>query len=454
MRLQKHSIPNTDWKDWLKRFRQRSKISFSKDRFDGKLEELQNRIDGLTKLRKQVERFKADRQMVKVTHTAAEDLAHFRLIQGASLKLYDVLSNLWHCDISNQHSANLSLGVKGARACEDGSTQNVQFELAWSCPASNMPMSQQERSLWLSIEARSKGPTVTENAARRLHQSLTAALERSKKLQASLHSQAQSYSATNTLLPDLEKIPNLCSHLLGQSPHPDPPTCAGFLQKSNTDEHLLYADGDRTIKRDGLKSLEDALNAAKTDPEGIPYPEKLTLAKLLALAVLRFHSTPWLNSEWGSRDIVFYGITDFSEDSLNGPFLKSMVASTAGSTNQIIVAPNVASQTTMSRQRSPIRNQTLYNLGVMLVELAYNRPLQDLQKPEDDQGDPYTSYWTATRMGDKVGRKLGPVYADAVNICLYGGFGPSSDLKDTQVQARFFDEVIRKLAKCAEAVMI
>ncbi len=57
-------------------------------------------------------------------------------------------------------------------------------------------------------------------------------------------------------------------------------------------------------------------------------------------------------------------------------------------------------------------------------------------------------------MGDKVGRKLGPVYADAVNICLYGGFGPSSDLKDAQVQARFFDEVIRKLAKCAEAVMI
>lgn len=315
-------------------------------------------------------------------------------------------------------------------------------------------MSQQERSLWLSIEAHSKGQTVTENAARRLQQSLRAALELATTPQTSSHNQAQSSRSNSTSLPDLQKIPDLCTHLLGQSPHPGLPTSAGLLQKSETDELVLYADGDRTIKRDGLKSLEDALNAAKSDPEGIPYPEKLTLAKLLALAVLRFHSTPWLNSEWGSRDIVFYGITDFSEDSLNGPFLRSMVASTSGNTDQTIVTPNVASQTTISRQRSPIRNRTLYNLGVMLVELAYNRPLQDLQKPEDDQGDPYTSYWTATRMGDRVGRKLGPVYADAVNICLYGGFGPSSDLNDAKVQARFFDEVIRKLAKCAEAVMI
>lgn len=296
-------------------------------------------------------------------------------------------------------------------------------------------MSQQERSLWLSIEARSKGQTVTENAARKLQQSLTAALELSKKPQVSSHKQAQSYNANTTSLPDLEKIPNLCNHLLGQSPHPETPTCAGSFQKSELDEHLLYADSDRTIKRDGLKSLEDALNAAKSNPEGIPCPQKLTLAKLLALAVLRCHSTPWLNSEWGSRDIVFYGITNFSEDSLNGPFLKSMVSSTAGSTNQTLITPNVASPKMVASRRSPIRNQTLYNLGVMLVELAYNRPLHDLQKPEDNQGGPHTSYWTATRMGDKVGRKLGPMYADAVNICLYGGFGPSSDLKDAQVQA-------------------
>ncbi len=331
-------------------------------------------------------RFKADRQIAQVTHAAVENLAHFRLVQGASHKLHDVLSSLWHCDTSNEHSANLSLGVKGVRACENGSTQNIQFELAWSCPSASVPLSQQERSLWLSIEAHSKGQTVSENAARRLHQSLTAALELAKTPQASSHNQAQSYNADATSLPDLEKIPNLCTHLLGQSPHPDPLTCAGFLQKSKTDELLLYADGDRAIKRDGLKSLEDALNAAKSDPEGIPYLEKLTLAKLLALAVLRFHSTPWLNSEWGSRDIVFYGITDFSEDSLNGPFLKSMVASTAGRTSQTLVAPNIASQTMMSRQRSPIRNQTLYSLGVMLIELAYNRPLLDLQQPEDDQG--------------------------------------------------------------------
>lgn len=41
-----------------------------------------------------------------------------------------------------------------------------------------------------------------------------------------------------------------------------------------------------------------------------------------------------------------------------------------------------------------------------------------------------------------------------MKICLYGGFGASSELDDLMVRKMFFDEVVWKLEKCAEAVAI
>lgn len=454
MHEQDRGIADTDWKDWLKRLRQRSKMSFSKDRFDDKLAELRDRIDGLHKLRKQVERISADResQLAKSSDASTAHAPSFHVFQVASCRLHDALSSLWQCESSTHHFANLSLEPKADDDALPGGAQQVHFELAWSCPVRGVAIGSLAKPLWLSIETCAEDQTFADETepAQMLRQCLASALELSHK---PTIPQSRLDSATALSLQDLRDVPNLCHHLHRPQSSPMSTPCAGFLQKSKTFRHLIYANPNPSVHGHEEKSLEDALNAAKSDPEGIPYPEKLTLAKLLALAVLRYHSTPWLLNEWGSRDIVFFGIRDFSEDPLNGPFLRSMVA-TKTSTNQQPVTRDIVNQTTEACLRSPVRNQLLYSLGVMLVELAYNSPLQDFEKPEDDQGDPYTLYWTATRLGDKIGRKLGPVYADAVKVCLYGSFGASSDLNDTKVQNRFFVEVVQKLAKCAEAVML
>ena len=225
----------------------------------------------------------------------------------------------------------------------------------------------------------------------------------------------------------------------------------GFLQKrSLTFNHLIYTSCDHSLDHICVKSLQDALYAAKASSSEIPLPEKLNIARLLALAVLRFHSTPWLQNQWQSQDIVFYGVKNNAQDALQTPFLRSRVA-TKSKHRQVF--PKLDSQ--HSRKTVPIvRNQTLYSFGVLLVELAYDAPLQDLQIADDDQGDAYTVCWTARRLGDHVWRKLGPKYADAVKICLYDGFGANSELEDARVQRLFFEEVIRKLEICAEAVAV
>lgn len=223
---------------------------------------------------------------------------------------------------------------------------------------------------------------------------------------------------------------------------------------------MIYTPTDRLTQTPEIKSLEDVLIAAKASSDGIALSEKFQLARLLALAVLRFHSTPWLkNGEWQSQDIVFLGVQDFSRDPLRMPFLRTPVRTHSNSSTpkQLVVTSSNTEESTVITShhlRSPIRNQTLYGLGVMLIELAYDAPIQSLQLPQDDQGDPHTLYWAALRLGDRVWRELGPKFAEAVKICLYGGFGASSELQDVRVQKLFFEEVVKKLEICAEAVAI
>ena len=442
--------------DWLKRLRQRSKISFSKDRFDDKLKELESRIESLHKIRKHVEHFNSASDVSQAAPPAR--VTQLSLVRAASTRLHEVLSSLWQCETAEEHFVNIGLDGNGARPPHN--SQKIHFELAWSCPGVSPGL---RKPLRLSVDSLSEIRALTSDASPTfdLRRILGNALEESLR---STGSQAQSLTIARTssdkniagdvaALQDLHTIPNLCHHLEHQSP--GSVHYLGFLQKSKTFKHFICTPFDQSHRMSSTKSLEDALVAAKASSEGIPLAEKLNLAKILALAVLQFHSTPWLKREWQSQDIVFFGIQDFAEDPLRMPYLKSRVLTRRNMTDQqVIISTTGRECSNVTHLRSPVRNQTLYSLGVMLIELAYDSPLQDLRKPEDDQGDPHTLYWAATRLGDQVWRELGPKYADAVKICLHGAFGASSELEDMRVQRAFFDEVVQKLEKCAEAVVL
>ncbi len=377
----------------------------------------------------------------------------------ASSRLHEVLSSLWQCEIAEEHFVNI--GLEGDGENSPHNSQKIHFELAWSCPGEGVPP-RPSKHLKLSVDSLSEVRGITSDASPTLdlRQVLGNALEESLR---STRSQAQSLTiarpnfdgnvAGDVALPDLRTIPNLCYHLENQPP--GPVHYVGFLQKSRTFKHFICTPFDQFHHVSDTKSLEDALVAAKASSEGIPLSEKLNLAKILALAVLQFYSTPWLKREWRSQDVVFFGIQDLAEDPLRMPYLKSRVLTQRSTTNQQAISSTTGTEcSNVTHLRSPVRNQTLYSLGVILIELAYDSPLQDLIKPEDDQGDPHTLYRAATRLGDRVWRELGPKYADAVKICLHGAFGASSELEDVRVQRVFFGEVVQKLEKCAEAVAL
>ena len=410
--------------------------------------ELENRIGSLHRLRKHVQKINSTEDGPSVASNSR--VAHFRVVQRASQRLHEVLSSSWSCESLSGHSADICLDLKDDKPFRH--SQNIRFDLMWSCPTEKQPTTQAGRPLQrLWIETFS--PHISQclpaqqelESALRLSFSSEGFVEKGKAL-VRHGTDLMSSTASSSNLTDLRLIPNLCRHLTEgtASTH-----CIGYFQENEPFSHLMYAPQGPYVSSPTVSSLEDALMAAKGTLDGIPLPEKFALAKLLALAVLRFHSTPWLNEEWRSSDVVFFGIRDFSQDSLCVPFLKSHVFARARHQANELAAPE-----DKALIRSPIRNRTLYNFGVLLIELAYNSPLHALVLQEDDQGDPYTLYWTAMRLGEKVRRELGPFYADAVNICLHCGFGASSDLQELKVQRLFFDEVVQNLQKCAEAVTV
>ena len=381
------------------------------------------------------------------------------LVRVASSRLHEVLSSLWQCETAEEHFVNIGLDGPGEKPPHK--SQKIHFELAWLCPGQGVP-TRPNKPLRLSVHSLSEIRSIVSDASPNfeIRQSLGTALEESLRSTMSqsqpleiARSNSNENSSHQVALSDLRTIPNLCYHLENQPP--GPVHYLGFLQKSKTFKLFVCNPFDQSHQVSTTKSLEDALVAAKASEEGIPLSEKLNLAKTLALAVLQFHSTPWLKREWQSQDVVFFGIQDFATDPLQMPYLKSRVQTQRNTTDQRAMISATGNEcSNVTHLRSPVRNQTLYSLGVMLIELAYDSPLEDLKRPEDDQGDPHTMYWAATRLGDRVWRELGPKYADAVKICLHGAFGASSELEEMKVQKAFFDEVVQKLEKCAEAVVL
>ena len=134
----------------------------------------------------------------------------------------------------------------------------------------------------------------------------------------------------------------------------------------------------------------------------------------LALGVLRVCETPWLEKQWGRDDIVL-----FEEDGkvlADHPFVSADLRTASH--------PQIATHT--SRQcfapTALVGNETIFALGIVLIELCLEKRLEDLSAPADFNADGTkhvaSDFFTATRVLDQVYDKAGTRYGDAVRRCI------------------------------------
>ncbi|PVH68987.1 hypothetical protein DL98DRAFT_506266 [Cadophora sp. DSE1049] len=153
--------------------------------------------------------------------------------------------------------------------------------------------------------------------------------------------------------------------------------------------------------------------------------QRLGLAVTLASTVLQFYNSPWLDEEWGTRDICFFsdGIDEDNRPVISMPYISRMfsVDSASGSRDE---STNASTNPFLS---GLIVNKMLFALGIVLIELCLNKPFEDLRKDvKPSLGGQATiadDYEVATRSIDTVYDKGGPEYGYVVQRCLRCEFG-------------------------------
>lgn len=222
----------------------------------------------------------------------------------------------------------------------------------------------------------------------------------------------------------------------------------GFLEKSKTFEHLVYPNmsPQTSLSPTSSRSLRDILYDAFEEGKQEDWTEKLRLARLLALTVLRFQATPWLAESWSSNDIYFFNTGDQTRQGtpFSSPGLNVRLSNPIA--HQITHPESTAS--------SIAPNPMLFSLGVVLIELGYDAPLQALRRDDDLRGgasNQFTDFFTAKRLGKLVSKRLNSRYGRLVEKCLTCNFGVGFELESPELQSAVVTDVLNELDECLNA---
>jgi hypothetical protein len=173
--------------------------------------------------------------------------------------------------------------------------------------------------------------------------------------------------------------------------------------------------------------------------------EILFLAKHIASAVLHFHATPFLQENWTSQCIALFdtgGKSANKRRTLTGPHLKVLIPHRLKQDNEF--------ESVTSRPRAMIRNAYTFTLGIILIELAHQKPWKLLREEDrPDEGDVLvTKFDLVDRFAAGMTTLYGMDYRKMVRKCINCDFGEGEyDLRNPRLQMAFYRDVVCVLEK-------
>lgn len=230
-------------------------------------------------------------------------------------------------------------------------------------------------------------------------------------------------SSTNPtpIIPDAittKQIENLC--LAIQQDKSDL-SCFGVLTDQSNRQYRVWPPREPSLASEPTEAL--SLESLLTRPGALKKKDRLILGVQLASTVMQLHATEWLDETWGKKDILFHPEPDQEKGSgerdinpmIRKPFIR-----------RIFTLPGPGSLPSQIGQEPTKlilmpQNQSLFSLGVVLVELWFGRRLEDLRIEEDGDGiGGMTEYVTAWRLIREISEEAGEKYGDAVRRCIIG----------------------------------
>lgn len=274
---------------------------------------------------------------------------------------------------------------------------------------------------------------------RQLNPTLTQAAKRVKK-SVSFASIAPVSSSTPSLPLSTSTLAcigiDFCDHLRRHFRQPLLSNACVVLENTAQCKQLVYPSHHTACSelRKGT-SLEQLITSTTTSGsvDGILLHERVSLAKMLAIAVLQYHATPWLRLSWRSDEIFFFGIEADTQvqkrPNLSAPYINAKIKGDSAK---------------IAEQRSAIaRNPVLFSLGVVLLELAYSARLESLKLPCDaENGQLFSDFFAARRLAKSKRSLMGSVYNNIAEQLVECAFPCGDDLNNPQLQVTFYEDVI------------
>ena len=455
-------------KSWRRRVAKKLRFSFSKPRLDQILSDLRSLNDDFRTLSTQTSRSTSLQSRIPAAHSkkSHQELERYQAIGQASRQVYEALGRA--CTKHTEHQAHFCVEVEQAKITGDHSAQ-VKFSMAYT----HMILAgaaDQSDLIWFAVDSTSGDAMQTRHSnTRNYHEdsfsnSLKREIEHTSsakqiipKKRVRFQSAATTSACTSSILPTVTMAntvlssdrmrKDFCDYIRRRFREPlQASQCVCELNDTHNSRNFVYPSSRSCYheRRQAISLGKLISNVSKRRAVGgIALYERLRLAKTLAIAVLQYHSTPWLRVSWRSEDIFFFG-SEFASaqemPSLMEPHLNVRVQGPCGQLSYASTLP----------PHNLVRNPLLFSLGVVLLEIAYNSTMESLQSPIDldnGQENRYTEFFTARRLAMSAKSDMGGTYHKIVERLVECDFGCGRDLNDRQLQLAFHRDVICPLEK-------
>ncbi|OIW27271.1 hypothetical protein CONLIGDRAFT_715781 [Coniochaeta ligniaria NRRL 30616] len=476
--------------DDIKQFKRKLKLSFTKTALKLMIQDLRESVSEFRDLGNQIRmrlesiprRKSQDFSAKKTPKADPRSLQTYHRIRAASSKLYDIIAMRCSCDTPHRHLVSIGLLDKDAL---EKNLQKAVFSVAIS---SFQHKSEAERPIILEVElvelqAQEQAKTSVEGAP-------APAGRRQSVLLDVFFGGSSAIPSTRRAVPD-QAVPTVAEALLfgprgfrlntpgnaGVSSVPrsimiTQDLCQQLRAMVESDQTpRMYIRGPdkhgfemRPHKRGPSgthRSLADIIGSMSqyNETRVIPRATLANLAGSLAHAVLQYHSTPWLPGTWKSHDVAFFDSSeqpDVSETKfLSSPYLMTEFFGSSPA-EELHENPDFSASRSLQRRESlsagTARNEMLFHLGVVLLELGFSKPWPDLRRRALAKLPP--EQHSNNRVAEKLAQenelrdRMGLNYCRIVRKCLACDFGLGEDnFGDAELQGAFLVDVVMALEK-------
>ncbi|KFZ13510.1 hypothetical protein V502_06563 [Pseudogymnoascus sp. VKM F-4520 (FW-2644)] len=207
------------------------------------------------------------------------------------------------------------------------------------------------------------------------------------------------------------EIEDLCSALGALEPSVP---CLGYLCDDEHRHHQLrlIRGGQPPSDRQDLITLEELLNHKQKF--SLSRKQRFRLAVVLAASTLQLQTTPWLTEKLAKRDIYF----EYLEGKVlaDRPYIYQFFPSTK-------YPPGTSLDAGAAHMKIGFATRiSLINLGILLLELCFNRPIESIEYRNefftDGKPNDCTDYLTAMEWNSEVEDEAGLDFKNAIKCCL------------------------------------